>query len=174
MSMGEASKNAESGAPRGLTGGSKAVMARACGLSHVKCREGWRAASTRLRRRQREIPGRTGHRPSSRNPPRQTSLQHEVLSSTVIRRCSRELLPGTLCMYRAITTRGLGTACITTDVHSHTHTHTQALPHLPLLGGSQGARPKRSKTLSPPELSIEGTLLITVILLVRFSPVGFL
>lgn len=39
--------------------------------------------------------GPRASRPAGRRPPRQTFLQHEVVSSAVIRPCSRELLPET-------------------------------------------------------------------------------
>lgn len=151
------SERAESGgAPRGLTGGQQEPFtATACGLSHVSVA---RAASTRLKRP--SVGGslsRTGHEPTARRPPPQTSLQHEVVSSTVIRPCSRELLPGTL---RLLPTHSWG--CVRPgSPRIDTHTHTAALSGLGQAIQNALAR------------AIEGTLLIVIILVVRFSPVGF-
>lgn len=95
-----------------------------------------------------EIPGMHGPQANSPPPPRQTSLQHEVVSSTVIRPCSREHLPGTL-QYSLI--RGVehwpGSPWV--------DAHTPSLPASPAAVwgvGSQRRPAKRSKTLSP-ELS---------------------
>lgn len=124
----------------------KAVHSHSLWIEPCECREGCKH-STEAAVDGRSLE-RTGHQPPARRPPRQTSLQHEVVSSTVIRPCSRELLPGTLPLALL--------PPYYVDGHTHAHTHTRSRPPSPaaLLGpGSQRRRSaKRSKTLSP-ELS---------------------
>lgn len=75
----------------------KAVHGHSLWIGPCECREGCKHSTVDLKRPSvGESLNRTGHRPQARRPPRQTSLQHEVVSSTVIRPCSREHLPGTL------------------------------------------------------------------------------
>lgn len=109
---------------------------------------------------------RTGRRPAARRPPRRTSLQHEVVSSTVIRPCSRELLPGTLQLVLPPLIHSWGWVRPGSP-WMDTHTLTASLPPSPAAPperrqGAQQRSAKRSKTLSP--RAIEGTLLIVIIL----------
>lgn len=109
------------------------------------------------------ILSRTGHGPAARRPPPQTSLQHEVVSSTVIRPCSRELLPGTLHLRP---THSWG--CVRPgSPWMDTHTHCR-----PFWGAREPAPPGQA-IQNALARAIEGTLLIVIILVVRFSPVGF-
>lgn len=77
-----------------------------------------------------EIPGMHGPPVNSPPPPRQTSLQHEVVSSTVIRPCSREHLPGTLQYSHSFVGLSIGL-----DHRGWTHTRPPSLPHLLPSGG---------------------------------------
>lgn len=117
----------------------EAVHGHSLWIEPCECREGCKH-STEAAVSGRSL-NRTGHRPAARRPPRQTSIQHEVVSSTVIRPCSRELLPGTLLLLLP-PIRGVGVR-----PGSPWEGHTQ--PAALWGDGIQGARPSDPKRPRP-------------------------
>lgn len=108
-------------------------------IEPCECREGCKH-STEAAVSGRSL-NRTGHGPASRRPPRQRSIQHEVVSSTVIRPCSREHLPGTLLLLLP-PIRGVGVR------PGSPWMDTRNLPSS-WGAGSQGARPSDPKRSRP-------------------------
>lgn len=134
----------------------EAVHGHSLWIEPCECREG-RKHSTEAAVSGRSL-SRTGHQPTARRPPRQTSLQHEVVSSTVIRPCSREHLPGTLQLV------------LLPLVHTYTPSLT-CRPSRFLVGREPAALGQAIQNALA--RAIEGTLLIVIILVARFVPVGF-
>lgn len=131
--------------------GSKAVHGHSLWIEPCECREACRGWGGSLNAR--------ASPPSA--PASKTSLQHEVVSSTLIRPCSRELLPGTL------------SCCYHPSVGLWMDTRNQAFAALLFWGKGAQRRPGQlfQNALAR---AMEGTLLIVIILVVRFSPVGFI